>query len=55
MFFKFQLAEALLERETLNYDQVVELIGPPAFADEKRKVEPIEFEETLSNLSKKEE
>ncbi|XP_063705579.1 paraplegin [Culicoides brevitarsis] len=49
------LAEALLERETLNYDQVVELIGPPAHAADKRKVEPKEFEDTLTNLGKKEE
>lgn len=54
-FHLLKLAEALLERETLNYDQVVELIGPPAHEDAKRKVEPIEFEETLTNLSKKEE
>ena len=36
------LAEALLERETLNYDDVVKLIGPPPFG-EKKKVEVIDF------------
>ena len=29
--FCFQIAEALLEKETLNYDDVVDLIGPPPF------------------------
>lgn len=28
-FLKFQVAEALLEKETLNYDDVEKLIGPP--------------------------
>lgn len=42
---------ALLQRETLNYDEVVDLIGPPAFDVSRRKVEPVEFEQTLKNLS----
>lgn len=46
-----QLAEALLEKETLNYDEVVNLIGPPAFDASKRTVEPVEFEQSLKNLS----
>lgn len=50
-----QLAESLLEKETLNYDQVVELIGPPLHEDAKRKIEPVEFEDSLNSLSQKEE
>ncbi|XP_038105348.1 paraplegin [Culex quinquefasciatus] len=45
------LAEALLDKETLNYDQVVELIGPPAYDDAKRKIEPVEFEDSLKKLA----
>lgn len=45
------LAEALLDKETLNYDQVVELIGPPAYDDAKRKIEPVEFEDSLTKLA----
>lgn len=40
-------------RETLNYDEVVELIGPPPFEDEKHKIEPVEFEDSLNSLSQK--
>ncbi|KAL7039426.1 hypothetical protein ACKWTF_009905 [Chironomus riparius] len=46
-----KLAQSLLEKETLNYDEVVELIGPPAFEDTKRKIEPVEFEDSLRSLS----
>ncbi|GAB0089037.1 paraplegin [Sergentomyia squamirostris] len=46
-----KLAEALLEKETLNYDQVVELIGPPRYESAKRTIEPVEFEDSLKNLS----
>uniref|UniRef100_A0A1A9WXZ6 AAA+ ATPase domain-containing protein n=1 Tax=Glossina brevipalpis TaxID=37001 RepID=A0A1A9WXZ6_9MUSC len=46
-----KLAIALLERETLNYDEVVDLIGPPPFDASRRKIEPVEFEQTLKNLS----
>uniref|UniRef100_A0A2M4AK86 Putative aaa+-type atpase n=1 Tax=Anopheles triannulatus TaxID=58253 RepID=A0A2M4AK86_9DIPT len=45
------LAEALLEHETLNYDQVVELIGPPKYDDAKRKIEPVEFEDSIQKLA----
>lgn len=45
------MAETLLKRETLNYDEVVELIGPPKYDAAKRKVDPIEFEQSLKNLS----
>lgn len=48
-----KLAEALLVQETLNYDQVVELIGPPAFEAAKRKIEPVEFEDSLKSLTQK--
>uniref|UniRef100_A0A182P7N0 AAA+ ATPase domain-containing protein n=1 Tax=Anopheles epiroticus TaxID=199890 RepID=A0A182P7N0_9DIPT len=46
-----RLAEALLEKETLNYDQVVELIGPPQYDDARRKIEPVEFEDSLKRLA----
>ncbi|XP_058983737.1 paraplegin-like [Musca domestica] len=46
-----KLAEALLEKETLNYDEVVNLIGPPAYDSTNRTIEPVEFEQTLKNLS----
>lgn len=49
-----KLAEALLKQETLNYDQVVELIGPPKYDAAKRKIDPIEFEQSLKNLSQSE-
>lgn len=48
------LAEALLKQETLNYDQVVELIGPPKYDSAKRKVDPADFEQSLRNLSQTE-
>lgn len=47
------LAEALLKQETLNYDQVVDLIGPPAYDSAKRTVEPVEFEHSVNELSGK--
>lgn len=49
------LAEALLKQETLNYDQVVELIGPPKYEAAQRKIDPIEFEQSLKNLSSTED
>lgn len=49
------LAEALLKNETLNYDQVVELIGPPKYDAARRKIDPIDFEQSLKNLSQQEE
>lgn len=49
------LAEALLKQETLNYDQVVELIGPPKYESAKRKIEPAEFEQSLNTLSSPED
>lgn len=45
------LAEALLQKETLNYDQVVELIGPPKYDSAKRQIDPADFEHSLKNLS----
>lgn len=45
------MAESLLEKETLNYDEVVELIGPPKYESAKRKIDPVEFEDSLKNLS----
>ena len=38
-----QVAEALLTREVLNYQDMEELIGPPRYP-KKRLVEPIQFE-----------
>ncbi|KAH8387580.1 hypothetical protein KR093_008062, partial [Drosophila rubida] len=46
-----KLAEALLDKETLDYDEVVSLIGPPPFDPAKRQVEAVEFEQSLKNLS----
>jgi spastic paraplegia protein 7 len=46
-----KLAQALLEKETLNYDEVVDLIGPPLHEAAKRKIEPIEFEDSMNSLS----
>ncbi|CAG9835500.1 unnamed protein product [Diabrotica balteata] len=40
------LAEALLVKETLNYDDVEKLLGPPPFGT-KKLIEPAEFEENL--------
>ncbi|CRK90142.1 CLUMA_CG003858, isoform A [Clunio marinus] len=50
-----KLAETLLLKETLNYDEVVELIGPPLHEAAKKKIEPVEFEHSLNSLSQKEE
>ncbi|XP_034670616.1 paraplegin [Drosophila subobscura] len=46
-----KLAEALLEKETLDYDEVVKLIGPPPHNPDRRHVESVEFEQSLSTLS----
>ncbi|XP_030567745.1 paraplegin [Drosophila novamexicana] len=45
-----KLAEALLDKETLDYDEVVNLIGPPPFDPAKRQVDSVEFEQSLRNL-----
>lgn len=50
-----KLAEALLKSETLNYDEVVALIGPPKYDAARRKIDPIEFEQSLKNLSQESE
>ncbi len=49
------MAEALLEKETLSYDEVVILIGPPAHDVANRALEPVEFEKSLKNLVEKDE
>ncbi|CAG9861887.1 unnamed protein product [Phyllotreta striolata] len=41
-----KLAETLLVKETLNYDDVENLLGPPPFG-RKKLIEPAEFEENL--------
>ena len=43
MKFKLQLATELLKKETLNYDEVEAIIGPPPFG-KKRLIGPDEFE-----------
>lgn len=48
--FLFQLAETLLEKETLNYDDVEKLIGPPPFG-KKRLIGPAEFEESVNKAA----
>lgn len=39
-----------MDKETLDYDEVVNLIGPPPFDPTKRQVDSVEFEQTLKNL-----
>ena len=50
-----KLAETLLIKETLNYDEVVELIGPPLHESAKKKIEPVDFEDALNSLSQEKE
>lgn len=40
------MAENLLKRETLNYKDIEQLIGPPPFG-KKRLIDPSDFEHTL--------
>ncbi|XP_066250735.1 mitochondrial inner membrane m-AAA protease component paraplegin isoform X2 [Euwallacea similis] len=44
------LAENLLKKETLNYDDVENLFGPPPFG-KKKLIDPAEFEETIRKES----
>lgn len=44
------LAETLLKKETLNYDDVEMLIGPPPFG-KKRLIGPAEFEQSVSKAA----
>lgn len=44
------LAETLLKKETLNYDDVEKLIGPPLHG-KKRLIEPMEFETSVNQPS----
>lgn len=44
-FFLLQLAEELLKRETLNYEDIVKLIGPPPFPN-KQKIDIIDWDDT---------
>ena len=44
------LAQRLLQVETLNYDDVVNLIGPPAYS-KKNLVSPVEYEQSLRRES----
>lgn len=50
LYYIFQLAETLLKNETLNYDDVVKLIGPPPHG-KKRLIEPMEFEASVNQAS----
>lgn len=40
------MAETLLQKETLNYEDVEGLLGPPPYGT-KRLIEPAEFEENV--------
>lgn len=46
IYVLFQLAETLLKKETLNYEDVENLLGPPPYG-RKRLIEPAEFEENV--------
>ena len=46
------MAQALLEKETLNYDDVVSLLGPPPHGD-KGLISPADFEAQLNEEAKK--
>ncbi|KAK4877676.1 hypothetical protein RN001_010182 [Aquatica leii] len=43
------LAQALLKKETLNYEDVEDLIGPPPFG-RKKLIEPAEFDESVGHV-----
>ncbi|XP_046734056.1 paraplegin isoform X2 [Diprion similis] len=43
------IAEALLDKETLNYNDVVALIGPPPYG-QKNLIEPADFEASIGTL-----
>jgi len=45
------MADALLARETLNYQDVVELLGPPTNAEKKQLISPADFESRLREQS----
>ncbi|XP_044766234.1 paraplegin [Coccinella septempunctata] len=47
-----KLAESLLEKETLNYDDVEALLGPPPFG-KKNLIDPSEFEEFMKEKENK--
>ena len=44
------MAEALLEKETLNYDDVEQLLGPPPYG-KKHLESPVDFENQLKQQS----
>lgn len=48
-----KLAEELLKNESLNYEQVVELIGPPKNEAARKKIDSVEFEQSLNDLTSK--
>lgn len=51
--FNFQLAETLLKKETLRYEEVEALIGPPPHG-KKKLVEPTDFENAVSEKPEEE-
>lgn len=51
VYILFQLAEELLKKETLNFEEVKAILGPPPFP-RKKFIDPIEFENSLKNLEK---
>jgi len=44
------LAENLIKKETLNYDDVEKLLGPPPFG-QKKLIDPAQFEENIRKES----
>ncbi|CAG4984139.1 unnamed protein product [Parnassius apollo] len=46
-----KLAEELYKRETLNFDDVKAILGPPPFP-RKKFIDPVEFENSLKNMEK---
>ncbi|XP_014245554.1 paraplegin [Cimex lectularius] len=48
-----KLSSELLKKETLSYNDVEALIGPPKHGN-KKMIEPVEFEASLNSLTKKE-
>lgn len=46
-----KLAEELLKKETLNFNEVQGILGPPPFPG-KKFIDPVEFENSLKNMEK---
>ena len=50
-YFNFQLAEALIEKEVINHDDLVELIGEPPHGDKRKMF----YQLSLKDRKEKEE